>query len=111
MHDEPVRGHPSGHDGLPKPPVGFEHSLVRIAGDRMNRKADAGRLAGDLLLHHDSNAGLRRGEAAFALVGDDAGVEAGGECDMERRFQPIRHDTQDRLVAAGEGCAPQVFLR
>src|SRR6266571_3308865 len=45
VHDEPVGGHPAGHDGLSKPPVGFEHGMVRIAGDGMDRKADASRLA------------------------------------------------------------------
>ena len=111
VHDEPVGGYPAGHDGLSQPPVGFEHGLVRIAGDGMDRKADAGSLARDLLLHHDRDAGLRGCKAAFALVGDDAGIEAGGERGVERRFQPIRGDPQDRLVAAGEGRTSQVFLR
>src|SRR5437016_6502828 len=77
----------------------------------MDRKTNSGCLAGDLLLHHDRDAGRRCCKATFALVSDDAGIETGGEHGVDPCFQPIHWDTQDRLVAAGEGRAPQILLR
>jgi hypothetical protein len=107
-----VRVHQAGDQGFAQAEAGFYGGDLPVAGDRVGREQDAGRLREDHLLHDHGHVDLPVVEAVPQAVGHGPLGEERGPAPadvLEDRRRP--HDAQVRIVLAREGGVRQVFRR
>ena len=96
----------------PRPKLASTDCNLPVAGDRVGREQDAGRLRDDHLLQHHCHVHLTMVDAVAQAIGDRALGEERSPAPadvFEDRRRP--HNVQERVLLASEGCGGQVLCR
>lgn len=109
-HREHVRVHQAGHQGLAESETGVHGGDRTVAGDRVGREQDAGRLGHDHLLHDHGHADRPVVDALLPAVGHGPLGEQRGPApaDVPQDLRGPQH-VEVRVLLAGERGRRQVL--